>query len=79
MPWACQDCANTKVAYRFFANRREDESMILRGHFKATRQRFESARDAGPILVLHDSTEFSYRRERTTPIGRLGASGQGHG
>ncbi len=71
MPWACQDWANTKAAYRFFANRRVDESMVLSGHFKATRARFESARDASTVLVLHDTTEFSYRRERTAPIGLL--------
>jgi len=31
MPWACQDWANTKAAYRFFANRRVDEATILGG------------------------------------------------
>jgi len=71
MPWACQDWANTKAAYRFFANWRVNEATILGGHFKATRARFESSRDAGPVLVLHDTTEFSYRREKTASIGLL--------
>lgn len=31
-------------------------------NFEATRRRF--AATAGPILVLHDTTEFSYRRKR---------------
>lgn len=71
MPWAFQDWANTKAAYRFFANSRVDETTILGGHFKATRARFESVRDAGPVLVLHDTTEFSYTREKTASIGLL--------
>lgn len=74
MPWACQDWANTKAAYRFFANGRVDEAAILSGHFKATRARFESARDVGPVLVLHDTTAFFYRREKTASIGLLKTS-----
>jgi hypothetical protein len=31
MPWALQDWANTKAAYRFFANGRVDEATILEG------------------------------------------------
>jgi hypothetical protein len=71
MPWAFQDWANTKAAYRFFANVRVNEFAILGGHFQATRARFESARGAGPVLVLHDTTEFSYKREKTASIGLL--------
>jgi hypothetical protein len=74
MPWAFQDWANTKAAYRFFANGRVDEATILGGHFKVTRARFESARDAGPVLVLHDTTELSYTREKTASIGLLKTS-----
>ena len=62
IPLACQDWANTKAAYRFFSNDRVSEEDILRGHFDATRRRF--AASAGPILVLHDTTEFSWRRKR---------------
>ena len=32
--------ANTKAAYRFFANDRVSEAQILAGHFQATRDRF---------------------------------------
>ncbi len=60
IPLACQDWANTKAAYRFFANARVTEADILAGHFRSTRERF--AGTVGPILVLHDTTEFSYRR-----------------
>jgi Transposase DNA-binding len=59
-PWACQDWANTKAAYRFFGNERISESNILAGHFACTRERF-SASSGYPVLVLHDTTELSYR------------------
>ena len=67
IPLACQDCANTKAACRFFSNDRVSEEDILRGHFDATRRRF-AARD-GPILVLHDTTEFSWQRRRPEAVG----------
>jgi hypothetical protein len=40
---ACQDWAGTKAAYRFLDNPRVDESIILAGHFQATRLRFASS------------------------------------
>src|SRR5665213_4530374 len=50
-PWACQDWANTKAAYRFFGNERISESNILAGHFACTRERF-SARCVSEIDSL---------------------------
>ena len=67
IPLACQDWAGTKAAYRFFSNERVSEEEILRGHFDATRHRF--AVSDGPILVLHDTTEFSWRRKRPEAVG----------
>jgi hypothetical protein len=67
IPMACQDWANTKAAYRFFSNERVDEGDILAGHFRATADRFVTSE--GPILVLHDTTEFSFQRERPNQIG----------
>lgn len=67
IPLACQDWANTKAAYRFFSNDRIDESEILAGHFKATRSRFDASE--GPVLVLQDTTEFTYQREKPELIG----------
>ena len=61
IPLACQDWPNTKAAYRFFANERVSEAEILAGHFRATRERVAAV--GGRILVLHDTTEFSYMRE----------------
>jgi transposase-like protein len=68
LPLACQDWANTKAAYRFFSNDRVSEGQILGGHFRSTRDRFASA--GGLIMVLHDTTEFSYRRRRAEQIGQ---------
>jgi hypothetical protein len=67
IPLACQDWANTKAAYRFFANDRVNEGDILSGHFGATRERFSASN--GPILLLQDTTEFSYQRARPELIG----------
>jgi len=67
IPLACQDWANTKAAYRFFSNERISEGEILAGHFRSTQERFAEA--DGPILVLQDTTEFSYQRDRPDRIG----------
>ena len=67
IPLACQDWANTKAAYRFFSNDRVSEEEILAGHFGATRSRF--AATTGPILVLQDTTEFTFQREKADGIG----------
>ncbi|WP_461284199.1 transposase DNA-binding-containing protein [Acidiferrobacter sp.] len=56
-----QDWANTKAAYRFLDNDRVNEGDILAGHFEATADR--AASTDGPLLVLHDTTEFSYQRD----------------
>jgi hypothetical protein len=67
IPLVCQDWANTKAAYRFFSNDRVSEAEILGGHFQSTRDRTVAI--DGPVLVLHDTTEFSYQRENTDAIG----------
>lgn len=67
IPFVCQDWANTKAAYRFFANHRVSEADILSGHFQSTRERV--AATDGPVLVLHDTTEFTYQRDRPELIG----------
>ncbi len=61
VPFACQDWASTKAAYRFFDNDRVTEEDILAGHFRSTRERFGGV--GGTMLVLHDTTQLSYRRE----------------
>jgi Transposase DNA-binding/Transposase DDE domain len=69
VPFACQDWAATKAAYRFFGNERMDESIILAGHFAATTDRFTAT--PGTVLVLHDTTEFSFRRDAPGKVGQL--------
>lgn len=68
IPFACQDWANTKAAYRFFANERVSEADILAGHFRSTRERAGTV--GGTLLVLHDTTEFSYPRENVGLLHR---------
>ena len=67
IPLVCQDWANTKAAYRFFSNDRVNEADILAGHFQSTRDRTLATDDL--VLVLHDTTEFTYQREKSEAIG----------
>ncbi len=68
IPLVCQDWANTKAAYRFLDNDRVNEADILAGHFEATADR--AASTDGPLLVLHDTTEFSYQRDDIEALGK---------
>jgi hypothetical protein len=72
IPLACQDWANTKAAYRFLANGKVREHAILAGHFQSTRERFSATTE--PVLILHDTTEFTYSRTNTESIGILNKS-----
>lgn len=76
LPFACQDWANTKAAYRFLSNNRVTESDILAGHFRSTCERFTATE--GPVLVLHDTTEFSYQRRKPSEIGIIKSIHCGH-
>lgn len=67
IPGACGDWAGVKAAYRFLANRRVSEGDILGGHVAATTERFRACR--GVVLLVQDTTEFTYRRIATTAIG----------
>lgn len=67
IPFACQDWANTKAAYRFLSNEKVDEADILQGHYAATKQRFDETDNT--LLILHDTTEFSYKRTDSDAIG----------
>lgn len=67
LPTAFQDWANTKAAYRFFSNEKVSEDRILAGHFHASALRVQAT--DGPILVLQDTTEFSFTRAAPEKIG----------
>jgi hypothetical protein len=66
IPLACRDWANTKAAYRFLSNRRVRDYEILAGHFQATRERFAATDDV--VLILHDTTEFTYSRNDVASV-----------
>jgi hypothetical protein len=70
LPYACQDWANTKAAYRFFSNSEVSEEQIMAGHFQATHGRLAQA--AQTILMIHDTCEFSFQRDKDSKIGLLG-------
>jgi hypothetical protein len=66
IPLACQDWANTKAAYRFLSNDRVFEADIFAGHFQSTCNRSEATGDM--LLVLHDTTKFSFQRDDPAQI-----------
>jgi hypothetical protein len=68
IPFACQDWANTKAAYRFLSNDKVSEKEILEGHFVATAERVNKQKE-GKILILHDTTEFIYHSKNPEKIG----------
>jgi hypothetical protein len=68
IPFACQDWANTKAAYRFLSNESVSEKEILDGHFMATKERVASMKGER-ILVLQDTTEFTYNSSNPDKIG----------
>jgi hypothetical protein len=70
IPWACQDWAAVKAAYRFLSNGRVSEEQIMAGHFQATRERIRCTEDL--FLVVHDTTEFSDKREDMAAVGLVG-------
>jgi hypothetical protein len=70
IPFACQDWASTKAAYRFLDNDQMDEAQILAGHFRATRDRL--AQFGQTVLLLHDTCEFSFQRKKDSQLGLIG-------
>ena len=68
IPFACQDWAQTKAAYRFLSNPKVNEEAILAGHFTATQSRFAAACTT-PILILHDTTGLTFARKERTLLG----------
>lgn len=67
LPTAFQDWSNTKAAYRFFSNGNVSEDKIMEGHFAASALRIRAT--DGPILILQDTTEFSFKRAAPEKIG----------
>ena len=68
--YSCEDWANTKAAYRFLSNSRVSHQEICQGHLDATAYRMGESE--GKILILHDTTSFSYQREDPDSLGVIG-------
>ncbi|MFC0696483.1 IS4/Tn5 family transposase DNA-binding protein [Paraburkholderia humisilvae] len=68
IPFACQDWASTKGACRILSDDRVSEHDIR--HFQASSERVKAT--GGPVLILQDTTTFSYQRERPELIGHTG-------
>lgn len=67
IPEQFDDWSKIKAAYRFLSNERVEESEILSGHFSTTKKCMKQS--TGPILILHDRSEFSYKRKKPEDIG----------
>src|SRR5271167_1789450 len=59
IPFACQDWASTKAAYRFLSNERISEEKILAGHFSA------HVNDSQPLATLRF---WSFTTRLSSPI-----------
>jgi hypothetical protein len=79
LPFAYQDWAATKAAYRFFANDQVDEADILADYFAATATRFDAnqglERDHFRLLHIRPlRSNWRIRFSRSgTKVGRCGA------
>jgi hypothetical protein len=67
IPAACNGWAETKAAYRFFANEYVTPEAVLKPHFQATRERIA---DADVVLCIEDTSEIDYTTK--TDIKGLG-------
>lgn len=72
LPFACQDRAATKAAYRFLSSSKIDEQILLQGHTESTSQRVQAAQSE-TILLLQDTTTFGYHRDNPEAIGFAGS------
>ncbi len=69
IPNVREDWAEAKATYRFLSNDRVSEAEILKGHFNSTKNRIDAC--SGPILILHDTTEFTYKRKGKDDLGLI--------
>ena len=68
IPAACNGWAETKAAYRFFANEYVTPDAVLESHFQATRARIAGA---DVVLCIEDTSEIDYTTK--TDIEGLGS------
>ena len=67
IPEASGGWAGAKAAYRFFSNDNVSEGKIMEGDFAASALRIRAT--DGHILILQDTTEFSFKRSAPEKIG----------
>ena len=70
IPFACQDWANTKAAYRFLSDERV-KRYDSGGAFTFHAGSLCSDGQRLSVLILHDTTEFTYSRANVEAIGIL--------
>lgn len=72
IPQICQDWSGTKAFYRFLDNEKVSENKILQGHTESTEDRMRAVADPESyLLVLHDTTEFTYKRTNSEEFGEI--------
>jgi hypothetical protein len=73
---ACTDWADTKAAYRLFANEKIQASEILVSHEQKTLERMQGQ---PLVLAIQDTTYFNYTgHEKTIGLGHIGTSRSAH-
>jgi len=63
IPEACGSTAETKAAYRFFANKRVTMERVLRGHIESTVERIKKHQ---VVLSVQDTTSLNYTTHEAT-------------
>lgn len=75
-PSQMDDDAELEAFYRFVNNERVEGELLLEPHARATAERVAAVR--GDVLVIHDTTVFSFGGEtRRAGLGRIKKGGQG--
>jgi hypothetical protein len=75
IPFACEDWASTKAAYRFFDNPKVSQEEIIRPHREATQRRAEQflkTRKREHLLVIQDTSFLNYSHHpKTSGLGEI--------
>lgn len=75
IPTIFPDTAGREAAYRFLRNDKVSHEAVLDPHKQQTAKR---ARDAGAVIVSHDTTEFNFGTKGRKDLGNVGR-GKSHG
>jgi len=64
--YTCGDWKNSKAAYRFLSNPRFSEQKMVEPHIEQTSKRVRRSAKEEKVLVVHDTTSFSFTHHRDT-------------